>query len=165
MRSTNSGTSIGAKFTEEPRENDVGASYVQDVVLWANEQAALLRAGRFAELDIEHFADELEDVGKAKEHELERRLRELLVEVLKWQCKPAHRCLAWTREIALLRLIAEGCFKYAPSLRVLLADPEFVNGVWSGALVDVVADTGRDDFPNDCPWPMTTLLAPDWLPL
>jgi hypothetical protein len=142
----------------------VGESYEQDLVLWANEQAALLRAGRFSELDIEHVADEIEDVGKAAENELERRLGELLVEVLKWQCKPAHRCLAWTREIALLRSIAEGCFKEAPSLRVLLADSEFVNNVWSDALVAVIADTGRDDFPDECPWPMSTLLAPDWLP-
>jgi hypothetical protein len=142
----------------------VGATYEQDLVLWANEQAALLRAGQFSDLDIEHVADEIEEVGKAAENELERRLGELLVEVLKWQCKPVHRCLAWTREIALLRSIAEGCFKDAPSLRVLLADPELVDGVWSDALVAVIADTGRDDFPDECPWPMNTLLAPDWLP-
>ena len=81
----------------------MGASYEQDVVLWANEQAALLRAGQFSELDIEHVADEIEDVAEAAENELERRLGELLVEVLKWQCKPAHRCLAWTREIGFCR--------------------------------------------------------------
>jgi Domain of unknown function DUF29 len=143
----------------------VSTSYEQDVVPWANEQDALLRAGRISELDIEHIADEIEDVGRAEEHELERRLGALLVEVLKYQCKPAHRCMAWTHAIALLRSIAEGCFKDAPSLRVLLADPEFVNGVWSDALVAVIADTGRDDFPDECPWPMNTLLAPDWLPI
>ena len=46
----------------------------------------------------------------------------------------------------------------------LLADPEFVNDVWSDAMVAVIADTGRDDFPDECPWPMSTVLAPDWLP-
>jgi len=32
--------------------------YEADVIAWANRQAALLRAGRFDELDIEHIADE-----------------------------------------------------------------------------------------------------------
>ena len=38
-------------------------SYDQDVVAWAREQAALLRAGRFGEIDVEHIADEIEDVA------------------------------------------------------------------------------------------------------
>ena len=32
--------------------------YDQDIVAWANEQAALLRAGRYELLDIEHIADD-----------------------------------------------------------------------------------------------------------
>ena len=34
-------------------------SYDTDVIAWANEQARLLRAGRFDALDIEHIADEI----------------------------------------------------------------------------------------------------------
>jgi len=40
--------------------------YDEDVILWAEEQARLLRARRFDELDIEHVADEIEDVGKSE---------------------------------------------------------------------------------------------------
>ena len=32
-------------------------SYDKDVILWAQEQAALLRSGQFSQLDIEHLAD------------------------------------------------------------------------------------------------------------
>jgi len=32
--------------------------YEQDILLWAEEQARLLRAGRFSELDIDHIAEE-----------------------------------------------------------------------------------------------------------
>lgn len=39
-------------------------TYQKDIVAWANEQARLLRAGRFDLLDIEHIAEEIEDVGK-----------------------------------------------------------------------------------------------------
>ena len=46
--------------THKPRAKR-GTSYEKDVVAWANEQAALLRAGKFSALDIEHIADEIED--------------------------------------------------------------------------------------------------------
>ncbi|WP_408529742.1 DUF29 family protein [Paraburkholderia nemoris] len=36
----------------------------EDVFAWAVEQARFLREGRFDLLDIEHIADEIEDVGK-----------------------------------------------------------------------------------------------------
>ena len=40
--------------------------YESDIVAWANEQAAFIRAGRFDMLDLEHIADEIEDVGKSE---------------------------------------------------------------------------------------------------
>lgn len=39
-------------------------SYESDVVAWAKEQAALIRAGQFDQLDLTHIAEEIEDVGK-----------------------------------------------------------------------------------------------------
>jgi hypothetical protein len=71
----------------------------QDIAAWADEQAARLRSGRFLEIDIEHVADEIEHVAKAERNKLECRLVALLVEMLKWQCKPAHHCVAWTPSI------------------------------------------------------------------
>ncbi|KAG0163435.1 hypothetical protein DFQ30_000171 [Apophysomyces sp. BC1015] len=44
----------------------MGTSYEKDVVAWSNEQAALLRAGQFSALDIEHLAEEIEDVGRCR---------------------------------------------------------------------------------------------------
>jgi hypothetical protein len=43
----------------------VSTTYETDIVAWANEQAALLRAGKLSQLDIEHIADEVEDVGRS----------------------------------------------------------------------------------------------------
>ena len=57
--------------------------YDADVVAWSSEQAALLRAGRFSELDIEHLADEIEDVGRSEERELGSRMAVLLAHLLK----------------------------------------------------------------------------------
>jgi hypothetical protein len=48
----------------------MGTSYEKDVVAWANEQAALLRAGKLSAIDVEHIAEEIEDVGKSEQREL-----------------------------------------------------------------------------------------------
>ena len=49
-------------------------SYDQDVIAWAREQAALLRAGRFEEVDVGHIADEIEDVARAEIHDITRHM-------------------------------------------------------------------------------------------
>ena len=58
-------------------EEKVAASrlYDQDFYAWANEQAALLRAGKLSEADIEHIADAVESLGKTEKRELVSRLR------------------------------------------------------------------------------------------
>jgi hypothetical protein len=66
--------------------------YDQDVVAWAAEQARLIRAGQFDQLDLEYIADEIEDVGKSEKRELASRLAVLLARLLKWQHQPARRC-------------------------------------------------------------------------
>lgn len=57
--------------------------YEADVVAWANQQARLIRAGRFDLLDLEHIAEEIEDVGKSEQRELARRMAVLLAH-FKW---------------------------------------------------------------------------------
>jgi hypothetical protein len=37
--------------------------YEQDIVLWTARNAELLRAGRLEEADLEHIAEEIEDLG------------------------------------------------------------------------------------------------------
>jgi hypothetical protein len=50
------------------RARDSG--YDTDFYAWANEQAALLRAGKLAEADLPHIAEEIESMGKAEKREL-----------------------------------------------------------------------------------------------
>jgi len=69
--------------------------YETDVIAWANEQAAYVRAGRFDMLDLEHIADEIEDVGKSEVRELESQMTVLLAHLLKWQFQPSHRVFSW----------------------------------------------------------------------
>lgn len=69
--------------------------YETDVIAWANEQAAFIRAGRFDMLDLEHLADEIEDVGKSERRELRNRMAVLLTHLLKWKFQPERRGSSW----------------------------------------------------------------------
>lgn len=64
------------------------SAYEKDVVLWAQEQAALLRSGQFSKLDVEHVEDEIEDVGRSEKRELASRMAVLHAHLLKWQAQP-----------------------------------------------------------------------------
>lgn len=66
----------------------MGTPYEKDVVAWAWEQAALLRAGKLAAIDIEHIAEEIEDVGKSEQRELASRVTVVLAHLLKWKFQP-----------------------------------------------------------------------------
>ncbi|NCA87749.1 MAG: DUF29 family protein [Gammaproteobacteria bacterium] len=45
------------------------ALYERDFFAWANEQAALLHAGRFVAADIERIAEEIESLGRGEKRE------------------------------------------------------------------------------------------------
>ena len=77
----------------------MGIAYEKDIVAWANEQASFIRAGRFDLLDIEHLAEEIEDVGKSEQRELASRMALLLSHLLKWQFQSGRRGASWQRTI------------------------------------------------------------------
>ena len=59
--------------------------YQSDYAEWARRNADLLRAGDFAALDIPHLLEELDDMGKSEQRELENRLTILLAHLLNWE--------------------------------------------------------------------------------
>ena len=140
--------------------------YDQDVVLWANEQAALLRAGRFAELDIANIAEEIEDVGKAEQRELASHMAVLLMHLLKWAFQSEKRTRSWLLTIGNQRHRVHRRLRRTPSLKALLADPEWQEDMWIDATQDASKETGLplELFPRTCPWSLSDVLAEGWLP-
>ena len=57
--------------------------YEQDLYAWAEAQADLLRRRRFAELDLEHVIEEIEDVGGSLYREVRSRIRTIMEHLLK----------------------------------------------------------------------------------
>ena len=127
-------------------------SYDGDIIEWANEQARLLRAGLFSQLDIEHIAEEIEDVGKSEKRELRNRMALLLVHLLKWQYQPEYQGNSWRRTIKIQRKGILECLQETPSLKADLKLPNWWARVWDEGVGLAVKETGLDCFPESCPW-------------
>jgi hypothetical protein len=142
----------------------MGTNYDKDVVAWATEQAALLRAGQFSALDIEHLAEEIEDVGRSEKRELATRMALLLAHLLKWQYQPGRRGSSWQRTIKEQRRALEGALDDTPSLRNSLTDPKWIARTWADAVAKAVEETGLDVFPDTNPWAADLVLSDAFYP-
>lgn len=90
-------------------------SYEKDVLAWSCEQAELLRAGCWPELDMAYIADEIEDMGKSERRELASRAAVLLTHLLQWRFQPDRQVSNWERTIREQRRGIARCLKQAPA--------------------------------------------------
>jgi hypothetical protein len=139
-------------------------SYETDVVAWANEQAWLVRNKKFDLIDIEHIAEEIEDVGKSEQRELAGRMAVLMAHLLKWQFQPERQGAIWKRTIKEQRKALEFHIKQVPSLKSKLSDSEWLGAVWADAVTIAIKETGIENFPETCPWTIENVLSHNWLP-
>ncbi len=142
-------------------------TYHGDIIAWANEQAQLLRAGLFSQLDIEHLAEEIEDVGKSEQRELENRMAVLLAHLLKWQHQPERQGNSWRNTIKSQRDRIARRIQKTPSLKADLNDAVWWREVWADALDIAVKETGMfyEAFPESCPWTLNQIMDADFWPM
>jgi hypothetical protein len=138
--------------------------YDTDFYAWANEQAALLRAGRLSEADIENIAEEIESMGRSERRELTSRLTVLLVHLLKWRYQPALQSHSWRNTIEQQRLRLEDHLAENPSLKSQL--DEVMAKAYRHARVDAELETGllKKSFPLASPFTFDEAMSPDFLP-
>ena len=144
----------------------MGSLYDEDVVAWAEQQVALLRERRWDLLDVEHIAEEIEDMNISHRHELAHRMTKLLGHLLKWRYQPARRGASWectirTRRDRIAKLLCR-----MPSLRPSLSSDEWLAEVWEDALAIAVHEAHLElaDLPVAMPWSIAQILSPDYLP-
>jgi hypothetical protein len=143
----------------------MGVSYEQDIVALANEQANLIRAGRFDLLDLEHISEEIEDVGKSEQRELESRMAVLLAHLLKWQFQAGRRGASWQITIKEQRGQIARRIRKTPSLKYTLQDSDWWEGVWGDARGIAASETGLDTFPETCIWTPEQILDQEFFPI
>jgi hypothetical protein len=126
--------------------------YDQDFYAWANEQAALLRAGKLSAADIENIAEEIESMGKTEKRELVNRLTILLLHLLKWQYQPILQGPSWQVTIRNQRFDITDHLADNPSLKSIVA--EAMTRAYRRAIGEAGLETGLPErtFPAECPW-------------
>lgn len=140
--------------------------YDEDFAVWAEETAALLRSGSFADIDVEHLAEEVEDMAKRDRRELLSRLTVLLAHLLKWKYQPKKRSTSWKRTIATQRTELRLIFEQSPSLRATMragCGRVYKDAVERAGLETSLA-TKTKQFPRECPFSEEQILDGAFLP-
>ncbi len=138
--------------------------YEQDFYAWANEQAALLRAGKLTTADIEHIAEEIESMGRGEMRELVSCLAVLLAHLLKWRFQPESRGKSWRLTIDEQRGQIRRHLRDNPSLQNRLN--EAMRDGYGDATIAAARETDFDkaDFSAACPWSFEQIMADDFWP-
>lgn len=136
--------------------------YSTDYFAWTQQQAALIKAGRWLEIDTEHLAEEIEDMGKSEKRTLENRLEVLLMHLLKWQYQPGYRGKSWRLTIKEQRIRLVEHLKENPSLKGKL--DECLKNAYRLAVIGAERKTGLDGFPDTCPYSIVQILDANYLP-
>ena len=128
--------------------------YDRDFFAWSRQQADLLRAGKLAEADIEHIAEEIDSMGRAEKRELISRLSILLLHLLKWRYQPEKRSPSWEASIRVQRNRLHEHLDDNPSLKPLLPQALRLPPHRVRLALEAVAETGLagSTFPDTCPW-------------
>ena len=152
---------------------DLETLYQTDYAAWARRHVELLRAGRFAEMDIEHLLDELGDMSKSERRELESRLLSLIAHLLKWEYQ--YQALSerwrefkgdsWRNTIVEQRKQLAVLLRQSPGLKPVVG--EAITAAYPDA-ADLASKESRlppETFPADCPYSAEQLLQDDFYPV
>jgi hypothetical protein len=142
----------------------LASTYETDFHAWALANAALLRAGRLAEADAAHIAEELESMAGKDRKELTSRLIQLLWHLLKWKYQPERAGGGWASTINIQRAEIEVLLDENPSLHAIL--PERFTVAYAKARRFAAGETGlpATTFPDTCPWAIEHVLDPNFWP-
>ena len=74
-------------------------SYESDLYEWTREQADALRRRASNALDWGNLAEEIESLGNSNIDQIEFRLEDLILHLLKWKYQPELQCGSWRGSI------------------------------------------------------------------
>jgi len=140
--------------------------YEQDFYAWSIQQATLIRSGRWAELDIDHLAEELEGMARSEKRELVNRLVILLAHLLKWQHQASQRSASWRGTIREQRKRIRKLLKDNPSLKTETIMAEAIIDGYDLAITEAAIETMLEEtiFPAECPYSLAELLDENFYP-
>jgi hypothetical protein len=144
---------------------DQPISYDEDFLAWSEQQAAALRelAGRRGlpdELDLEHVAEEIEDLGRAEFNTVKSYIRQILAQLIKAASEPSAGATShWRKEVVTFHNALLDAF--TPSM----AQKIDLDVLWRRAMREAeaaVKDEGgalAAGLPKKCPFALKALLS------
>ncbi len=144
---------------------DQAALYEEDIYAWSQHQAAVLRrmaanpAALPNDLDLEHVAEEIEEVGNEQRFGVESNLIQAFMHLIKTVALPEDPAVRhWTKEIR--AFLANAARRWRPSMPRAV-DPD---GLWSDAPRQAardLEDDGREPplLPGECPFGLEELVG------
>jgi hypothetical protein len=152
-----------AKVIERPPSSDL---YEADFPLWAERQAALLRARRFDELDLDNLIEEVEDLSRRERDTVESLVETILEHLLKLELSKADRPRrGWLVTVDKQR--SKLARKLTTTLRNHLQTelPALYVGLRRPVARQLEKDgVSPDALPTACPYTLDQILDPDWFP-
>jgi hypothetical protein len=140
--------------------------YEDDFALWAERQAAILRAKRFDALDLENLIEEVEDLGRRERDMVESHIETILEHLLKLALSHADRPRrGWLVTVDKQR--ARLARKLTTTLRNHLEAelPALYAGLRRPVARQLEKDgVSPDALPAACPYTLGQILDPDWYP-
>jgi hypothetical protein len=111
-----------------------GGLYDTDFVSWSEQQAAALREGRYADLDLPNLSEEIEALARSDRRELRSRLTILEMHLLKFEYQPERAKRSWLSAIVEQAAKITTLLRESPTLHgdVLTNHRRWIRG-WSTA--------------------------------
>jgi Domain of unknown function DUF29 len=140
-----------------------GTDYETDFYSWSLEQAQLVRQGRWAELDHDNVAEEIESLARGQFNKLEAAIRTLLVEILKWDHVPTARNRSSILSIELQRIEIEELLSDNPGMRARIS--EAIARAYRRATLGAAKETelGEMVFPESCVYSFDEIMTREFV--
>jgi hypothetical protein len=140
--------------------------YDRDFYEWTHTTAALLRAAKIYEIDLEVLAEEIESLGKSQQNALESRLEKLVLHLIKWRYQPEKRVHghSWEDTIREQRRRLSRLLSQNPSLRQIVPSVVAESYAYVRQRASLQTRLPLSIFPETCPWTVEQILGNDfWL--
>lgn len=148
------------KFSRIDQLTPIETDYHQ----WSVEQARLLRENRLDQIDKKHLAEEIENLGRSEKREIESRLEQILIHLLKWKYQSERRSKSWELTLKVQRDDLQDVLIDNPSLKDYPLSK--LKKVYLKARLTTERETGLalETFPEECPFSYVEIVDTAFLP-
>ena len=136
----------------------------EDFYGWAMGSAALLKQGKFNEVDMDNIIEEMETLGRSNRRELVSRSGVLIAHLLKWQYQSDIRNKSWEGTVERQRIEIVGLLSENPSLKSYIQ--EAIPQAYKYAFSILKEETPLDLklLPIECPYTFEQIMNEEFYP-